>query len=220
MRQATTAKLQEPENLGAKVYQDLRMKLVVGDLRPGEAVSIRTLAAGYGTSAMPVREALKRLSDEKALVGAAKKAYRVPDLSAREAADLFFVRSVLEAAGAEVAATRMSANAVAELKRLVNVMEDATHRLDAQGLLENNFRFHTQIAKEAGNPVLSEMVQSIYVRTGPWLALGITHFAQSADWKSDHAEIVAALERRDSVAARALIERDTRWGMELYHRQA
>lgn len=216
---ARTAKI-EPENLGDRVYQDLRMKLLVGDFQPGEAVSIRKLAAEYGTSAMPVREALKRLSDEKALVGAAKKAYRVPDLSAREAGDLFFVRSVLEAAGAEAAATRMNAKAIAALKALVRTMEDATRRLEAGNLLENNFRFHTAIAHGSGNPVLGEMVESIYVRTGPWLAHGIKHLAQPDDWKSDHADIVAALQRRDAAAARGLIERDTRWGMELYRRQA
>ena len=207
MSDSTEANPEAPENLGAMVYQDLRMKLVVGDFRPGEAVSIRKLAAEYGTSAMPVREALKRLSDEKALVGAAKKAYRVPDLSAREAGDLFFVRSVLEAAGAEVAATCMSAQAIDELAALDRTMEDATSRLDARDLLKNNFRFHTLIAQGSGNPVLSEMVKSIYVRTGPWLAHGIMHLAQSEDWKSDHAEIVAALEYRDSAKAKALIEK-------------
>src|SRR5690606_11587050 len=65
-------------NLSEKIYLDLRLRLIVGDLAPGTSLSIRTLAEEANLSAMPVREALKRLENEKALSGSAKRAYRVP----------------------------------------------------------------------------------------------------------------------------------------------
>ena len=55
-------------NLSAKVYADLRLKLIIGDLKPGETLSIRTLAEEYDHGSMPVREALRQLSFEGALV--------------------------------------------------------------------------------------------------------------------------------------------------------
>ncbi len=91
-------------NLSSKVYADLRLKLILGNLKPGQTLSIRTLAEAYDHGSMPVREALRQLSSEGALVGEAKKAYRVPDLSANEATKLFYVRAALEGASAEIAA--------------------------------------------------------------------------------------------------------------------
>ena len=95
MASENTQFLSSKLNLSANVYADLRLKLIVGDLKPGETLSIRTLADEYDHSAMPVREALRQLSSEGALVGEAKKAYRVPDLSPNEAAKLFYVRAAL-----------------------------------------------------------------------------------------------------------------------------
>lgn len=77
-------------NLSEKIYLDLRLRLIVGDLAPGTALSIRTLAEEANVSAMPVREALKRLENEKALTGSAKRAYRAPAVTPDVASDLFF----------------------------------------------------------------------------------------------------------------------------------
>ena len=92
------------ENMSFQVYADIRMKLITGKLMPDQALSIRTLATEYDISAMPVREALRQLASEDALIGAAKKAYRVPNLLSSEAANLFYVRAVLEGAAAEIVA--------------------------------------------------------------------------------------------------------------------
>ena len=55
------------EPLHENVYQEIRRNLIAGQFQPGEAVTLRGLAAKLGTSAMPVREALRRLVAERAL---------------------------------------------------------------------------------------------------------------------------------------------------------
>ena len=47
------------ENLSQRVYEVIRQKLILGELKPGAPLSIRTLAEEFGVSAMPVREALR-----------------------------------------------------------------------------------------------------------------------------------------------------------------
>ncbi len=49
------------------IYAALRQALIIGDLVPGQAFSIRSLAERFGTSLIPVRDALKRLVAEHAL---------------------------------------------------------------------------------------------------------------------------------------------------------
>jgi DNA-binding GntR family transcriptional regulator len=204
--------------LGDQIYQALRWSLIVGELEPGDTVSTRTLAAEHGVSVMPVREALKRLEAEKSLTGAAKRAYRVADMTPARAADLFQIRSVLEGAAAEIAATRLPEGQIERLRELTGHMDAARKSEDARGYLANNFTFHFIIYSGAGNPDLASIVEGLYARTGPWLARAIRRFASIEDWKNHHMRIVDAIAARDASEARRLMEADILWSAELYRR--
>jgi DNA-binding GntR family transcriptional regulator len=206
-------------NLSAKVYADLRLKLIIGDLKPGETLSIRTLAEEYDHGSMPVREALRQLSFEGALVGEAKKAYRVPDLSPNEAAKLFYVRAALEGASAEIATKTVEKKDIKYLSLLSSKMDGAWKVNNAGKFLENNFLFHSHIYAMANNSVLEKMAENLYIRTGPWLAKGIKNLSRSNAWEKSHDGIIDALSSRDSVLARRLIEEDSSWGKQLYQEQ-
>lgn len=192
------------------------MKLIVGDLKPAETLSIRTLAESYSVSAMPVREALRQLASENALIGAKKKAYRVPDLSSEEAANLFFVRAVLEGAAAEIAAQRARKSDLSVLEKFTAEMEIAWRKRDPSAFLKANFGFHSCIYALTGNDALRSMIEALYVRTGPWLAHGIVNLVNSDNWMGEHTDIIAALREKDAGKARRLIEEDAEWGVQVY----
>lgn len=207
-----------PENLSNKIYAGLRMDLIVGDLQPAMKLSIRKLAERYGVSAMPVREALRQLATENALIGATKKAYRVPDLTSAEASNLFFVRAVLEGAAAEIAAERVKDSDFDVLNSFTVKMEDAWNIRDARTFLAANFGFHSHIHGLTNNDALQSMIESLYVRTGPWLAHGIVNLVNPDNWMGEHTEIIDALRNRDGKTARRLMEEDAEWGVQLYQR--
>ena len=50
-----------------QLYRNLRMRIMYGELRPGQAMTLRGVAEEFSVSVTPVREALKRLADEGAL---------------------------------------------------------------------------------------------------------------------------------------------------------
>ncbi|MFK7754356.1 MAG: GntR family transcriptional regulator [Sedimentitalea sp.] len=216
MTSLDTVEMGTEGNLSAAIYSDLRMKLIVGDLKPVEALSIRTLADNYGVSAMPVREALRQLASEDALVGAAKKAYRVPDLGPQQAANLFFVRSVLEGAAAELAAQKMRKGDFKVLNNWAQKMEQAWAKRDASTLLRANFSFHNFIYMRADNAALQAIIDGLYARTGPWLAHGLINLVKPDHWLGEHADIIEALRSRDGPKARQLVEQDAKWGSDLY----
>ena len=204
--------------LGDQIYQTLRWSLIVGDLEPGDTVSTRTLAAEHGVSVMPVREALKRLEAEKALTGAAKRAYRVADMTPARAAGLFQIQSVLEAAAAETAATRLPERQIERLRELTRQMDAAIGRQDARSYLSCNFSFHFIVYSGAENPDLAAIVEALYTRTGPWLSRAIKRFARIEDWENHHMRIADAIAARDAVGARRLMEADIQWNVDLYRR--
>lgn len=204
--------------LGDQIYQTLRWSLIVGDLEPGDTVSTRKVAAEYGVSVMPVREALKRLEAEKALTGAAKRAYRVADMTPARAADLFHIQSVLEGAAAEIAATRLPERQIERLRGLTRQMDAAIETRDTRSYLSCNFSFHFIVYSGAENPDLAAIVEALYARTGPWLSRAIKRFAQIEDWENHHMLIADAIAARDAAGARRLMEADILWNVELYRR--
>jgi len=204
------------ESLNATVYADLCVKLITGVLKPAEAVSVRKLAESYGVSTMPVREALRQLASEGALNSAARKAYRVPDLTTKEASDLFFVRGVLEGAAAEIAAQRITAKTLSKLQKYVEKTHRHLEARDASGFLLANYKFHSTIYQCSDNSVLVLSIDRLYVQTGPWLAHGIENLVDADNWLGEHELIIDALRDGDAKTARRLIEEDAFWGCELY----
>ncbi|MEI2805678.1 MULTISPECIES: GntR family transcriptional regulator [Paracoccaceae] len=203
-------------NLSEKIYLDLRLRLIVGDLAPGTALSIRTLAEEANVSAMPVREALKRLENEKALTGSAKRAYRVPAVTPDVASDLFFLRATLEGAAAELAMGRLTKADLKQLRDFSRAMDAAWENGDARTFLLNNFRFHSLIYWSCGNQDLSELAEILYARSGPWLGKAIRELADKSDWANEHHDIIDAFDAGDKVRVRRLIESDVNWGTALF----
>lgn len=216
MNQALDTGVASPANLSVGIYADLQRRLIVGDLKPAENLSIRKLAEQYQISTMPVREALRQLASEDALIGAAKKAYRVPDLTSEQAADLFFVRAVLEGAAAEIAAERVTD---ADIKTLTNYnleLEAAWETRHASDFLLANYKFHRHVYSLTKNSALQSMIDALYVRTGPWLSFGITNLVKPDKWMGEHDQIISALRQRDKAETRRLMEEDARWGVEVF----
>ena len=203
----------ESNNLSQFIYQQLRRRLIVGDLSPNDSLSIRTLAKNFGVSTMPVREALKRLETENALTGSAKRAYRVPDISSKEAANIIFVRATLEGAGTGLAIKHIRAPEIERLRQFSNAMDTALKQRDAHGFLLNNFYFHSLIYRSTHNADLSEIIEALHARIGPWLGKAIREFAKVEDWVTEHHDIVNAIEAGDKPRVRALIEADVTWGI-------
>ena len=98
----------EHTTLAEKAYEKVRSGLISARFRPGEILTIRSLAAEYGISATPVREALQRLVAENALEMQPNKSYRVPVLSIERFEEVKRIRCALEAMAAELACPNMA----------------------------------------------------------------------------------------------------------------
>ncbi len=85
-----------PERLSQRAYQAIRVALRSGELRPGQRLILRPLAAKLGLSATPVREALLRLVSEQALGLDERNSVLVPTLGADEIEELRELRLDLE----------------------------------------------------------------------------------------------------------------------------
>src|SRR5580698_7385700 len=118
------------ETLQERTYQELRKAIREGRFTSGEMLTTRGLAAMLGVSPMPVREAVRRLAQEKTLEILPNRTTRVPLLSAQRFEELADARAELEGHAAARAAERMTAPEFAAIKNANEEMSQAIDRGD------------------------------------------------------------------------------------------
>ncbi|NKZ02568.1 GntR family transcriptional regulator [Actinomadura latina] len=170
-----------------------------GRLRPGEFLRLERLAAEFGISVTPVREALKSLRSEGFVVLEPRRGFVVAPLSKRDVQDLFWVQAGIAAELTARAALRADAGLLRELDGLQRALERAmaARRPDLQE--EYDHLFHRAVNLAADSPKLAWSLaaaaryvpRGLYGRLDDWPGLAVR----------DHARILAALRDGDARTA-------------------
>ena len=161
MRNTPTARsvssLPRADNLSERIYTDLRARLQRCAIRPDERLVDVELAAAYGTSRMPAREALMRLVAEGFLVGTTR-GFTVPTLSLQDIRDIFGVRRLLEPEAAADAARHIDATAARELEAAIRQARSAVASGDSEQMILANMSFRQAWLDRVGNPRLADTI--------------------------------------------------------------
>ncbi len=199
------------ETLGERVTGELRALLIAGRLAPGEKLSLRRVAEALGVSMMPVREAVSRLAADKALEVLPGRAVRVPVLTLAQFRELTRIRLVVEGFAAEEATKVITDAQIAVVaQHEAAFLAAAKDPPDPAAAVGANRDLHFALYEAAGMPSLIEMISRLWLKAGPILNLDMRHEPRRLDGGSAvvaHAQLLAALRRRDPAAARqALVE--------------
>ena len=192
----------EHATLNDKAYSSLKAALISGGFQPGQALVIRTLAAQFGISPTPVREALQRLVAERLLEVLPSRSVVVPDLSAEKFEQLTQIRCALEGLAAERACGRLAPSDLALLARYVEESEAAAAARDVNAYLALNESFHFLIYQRAGSLYLLEMIQDLWCRVGPFLRQLFNDPDYGPHATDHHRRMLAALEQDSRKEAR------------------
>lgn len=195
----------DQSKLRESVYSALRDAFTRGEFAPGDTLSLRILAEQLGTSMTPVREAVRRLVAEGALVDTPSRTLVVPAFDARRMADLKAARLALETLVQDQAMDRMGP---AEIDALEAVIDRPGKSGDCPDL-ETNYRFHFLLYRHSGSEVLLPLVEALWLQYGAYLNRIIAQEqARKIDEHLHHREIIAALRAGDRAAGRAALIAD------------
>src|SRR5450432_3485719 len=195
------------DTLQQRVYHALARGLMGGMFTPGEAVSLRTLAARLGTSAMPVREAVNRLIAERALVMLPNRSVIIPRMTRERFLELTRIRQKLEGMLAEMACIRATAADIADLVRINDDLKRCLATDDLRGAMTGNMTFHFALYEFAGSEVTLPLVETLWLQAGPFVTLSAK--LPNMRWTlRHHGRLIAALRAGDSKATRRAIEDD------------
>jgi DNA-binding GntR family transcriptional regulator len=189
------------------VFRELCELILNGEIAPGQLITIQTLADAFGVSAMPVREALQRLTAARVLTVISSRSIGIPPLTRERLSDLRRVRLEVESLAATWATPNIAATEIVELEDYVRSLSAAALAGDNKQYLRWNRAFHFAIYRAAGSDALSAIIETLWLQISPYFHL--LHASGNYFKANEQHEIMlAALRARDGAAVSLGVRND------------
>jgi DNA-binding GntR family transcriptional regulator len=194
------------------VAERLRAQIFERRLEPGTWIDELKLAAEYGISRTPLREALKVLAAEGLITMRPRRGAYVAEMSRDDVAQIYHLLALLEADAAAEVARHASDEQLAQLQQLHERLEKQVRQRDA--FFAANERFHMALLEAAGNRWRTQIVTDL--RKVMKLNRHHSLFKQGrlADSLGEHRLLMEALRRRHAARASALMKAHFENGLE------
>jgi DNA-binding GntR family transcriptional regulator len=181
---------------------DVLLEMIL-DLRlpPGAMVNEQQIATEIGFGRMPVREAIARLAGDRFITVMPRRGNFVTALSLEDVLDMFEAREAIECGVAHIAARRAGDEDLATLRHLIATAEKAREGDVAETYLRDDQEIHAFLVHMINNSLLQDAADRLLQHNLRfWRSYWSTRPAQHSSMLS-HADLLAALEARDPVAA-------------------
>jgi DNA-binding GntR family transcriptional regulator len=208
-RSASASDLPIPlaQSLHDEIYAAIRHALIVGELVLGQGLSMRTLADQFGTSLVPVRDALKRLVAERGLAVLPNRTVCVSRMARTRFQELLQVRLSFEPGLARRATELIEHEGIKAISKANDEMQAALDAGDVKTYLGANYNFHFQLYAAARSTVTLPIVESLWMQVGPFMRM-LFQTRGTKNAKDNHAEILKCLRRRDAMGVAEAIAKD------------
>ncbi|GAB2589456.1 GntR family transcriptional regulator [Paractinoplanes abujensis] len=183
---------------------ELRSIILDGQVPPGSAIPVDAVAAAFGVSRIPVREALMTLIGEGLVDHRPNGGYRVAMMTAREFAEIYLVREALETAGLRAAVERACADDDAQARSALRALDAAITAYDGRLYHRESRRFHLALIRPCRMRRLLHMLDLAWNQTEPLQPMSHLDSTEREQLHADHAGMLAAFQRRDADALAAV----------------
>jgi DNA-binding GntR family transcriptional regulator len=202
---------ERPKSLAEVVTARLRREIVEGEFDLGQALSESKIAARYGVSRTPVREAFACLGLEGLVRTEPQQGTFVFTIDRAQFAQISEARSILETAALRLAIERGHVDLVKQWRHFVEAMTVALRDRDARRYSRFDGDFHQALFRLAANPFLIAAGQAFSAKMAAVrnrLGAHPEHMAKSYE---QHVELLTLVERGEVDAAVDLLERHIRY---------
>ncbi|MFD0824194.1 GntR family transcriptional regulator [Neobacillus sp. M.A.Huq-85] len=188
-----------------QIYESLKKAIITLELEPGKRILDKDLAAEFGVSRTPVREALKRLEDEGLVESLPGSQTRITKINLEEARNAFTVVATLNNLAARLAIPQISTEEIERMEAKNNELQKALEEKNIIGAVEADDQFHHVLLKASDNPEIEIALERIMPKIR---RLEFSKFSSVDGHHSleQHRQIIAACKAKNSNLATALVE--------------
>ncbi|NLY82412.1 MAG: GntR family transcriptional regulator [Clostridiales bacterium] len=194
--------LQNHRPLRELVYEELKHKILIGNVNPGTRLMEIELAESMGVSRTPIREAIRKLEKEGLVSIEPRRGAYVSDISIKDMVDILEVREDLEGLAASLAARRINEEEASELKRITEKYSEAIISGNTDDIVKYDEMFHKLVVSCSGNRTLMQMVGSVQELALRFRYLYYDDYSRYEDMPGEHTGIMEAIINGDEKKAR------------------
>ena len=185
-----------------------------GQVSPGAALTLRGVAAEYGVSMTPAREAVRRLVAEGALKLSASGRVSTPELASERIEELAALRALIEPELASRAMPRAYAALTDRMEAINDVIDEMIVKGDASGYVRTNLEFHRTLYLRAQAPAMLGLIETVWLQAGPTMRM-LYQRLQRRQASDNHRKIIAALKAGDEPGLRLAVRMDVTQGLRM-----
>ncbi len=185
------------------IFNELKRRIVFFEYKPKQVLSVKELSREFSVSAIPIRETLIRLEEQKLICIIPNNVVYVSDLSFQELKDVFEVRLFLLGMAGKLAAKRATSEEIKEMKILADKMKQEKSR---KQIIQLDARFHDMLNKSTKNEVLAESLEKLRNRLGRLWYLAEKGESYSLQIPDEIAALITALEKCDGEKCKQILE--------------
>lgn len=186
-----------------QIYDLLRSQIVTGAISPASIIDEKSIAAQLSVSRTPVREAVKKLSDENLVEVFAQSRTRAAPLDLKELHQAYIVRRALEIESTALAVSNMTKTHLSALSELLLQHAQLIAAKDYVNAIAADDNFHRYIAEISGLPRLWRAVEISKAHLDRCRHLALPHPGEAEATLSQHRKIIRSLQSKDAEKARS-----------------
>ena len=182
-------------SIADQVFEILERDILTGVYARGEVLTETKLSEKLGVSRTPVREALRRMEQERLVVGTSR-GMRVVGLDRRDIDDIYEIRSRVEGLAARRAAERAGEEELEQLKHLLDMQEFFTLKEDGTGIIDTDNHFHEMLYRMSGSLVLHDTLLPLHRKIVKYRQVSVGNSIRAKESFEEHRAIYEAVRAR------------------------
>ena len=197
-----------------RVYNGLRMRIMYGEIKPGQSLTLRGIGKSFGVSMTPSREAVRRLVAEGALAMTASGRVLTPELSNERIEELAAMRALIEVELSSRALPRAHLALIDRLQAINARIAQAIDEHDAVSYIKTNLEFHRTLYLRAQAPAMLATAETVWLQLGPTMR-ALYGKLQRKEPPHFHRIILSALSAGDEPGLRVAVRSDVTQGLRM-----
>jgi len=191
-------------SLRGRVFTKLREDILSGRYHESEELKENTIGIELGVSRTPVREALRQLELEGLVTMIPNKGAYVTGITSKDIHDIYIIRSYLEGLCAKWACENITEAQIEALDEVLYLSDFHARRSHNDQLVELDNKFHDLIYKASGSKILNHVLSDFHHYVERIRKITLAAPARASKSSQEHAAILDAIRKRDSVLAEEL----------------
>ncbi len=187
-------------SLADQVFEQLEEDILSGKYKRGDILTENTLSLNLGVSRTPIREALRRLSQEH-LIDESGKGSVVVGITEQDLKDIFVVRKKLETLVVSFAAKNATDEQLEKLKETLELQEFYVDKGNPEQIKQMDNRFHYMIYKMCGSTVFYDTLVPLHKKIQKYRRISVEKESRAKASVAEHRDIYDALIKRDAEKA-------------------